>query len=81
MKNSLYIGKIAGINIFLHWTFPIIILWIIFSNLRRGLNAEQVTWSVVFILILAIDAYFQIQTIKTLVNNGFQVLDTNVALE
>jgi hypothetical protein len=64
----------------LHWTFPII-FWIIFSNLRRGLNAEQVTWSVVFILVLAIDAYFPIQTIKTLVNNGFQVLDTNVALE
>ncbi len=52
MKNSLFIGKIAGIKIFLHWTFPIIIFWIIFSNLRRGLNAEQVTWSVVFILAL-----------------------------
>jgi len=52
MKNSLFIGKIAGIKIFLHWTFPIIIFWIIFSNLRRGLNAEQVAWSVVFILAL-----------------------------
>ena len=52
MKNSLFIGKIAGIKIFLHWTFPIIIFWIIFSNLSRGLNAEQVTWSVVFILAL-----------------------------
>ena len=52
MKNSLYIGNIAGIKIFMHWTFPIIIFWIIFSNLRRGLNAEQVTWSVIFILAL-----------------------------
>jgi hypothetical protein len=52
MKNSLFIGKIAGIKIFLHWTFPIIIFWIIYSNLRRGLHAEQVTWSFVFILAL-----------------------------
>jgi len=52
MKNSLLVGKIAGIKIFLHWTVPLIVFWIIFSNLRRGLNAEQVTWSVVFILAL-----------------------------
>ncbi len=52
MKNSLYIGKIAGIKILLHWTFPIIIIWIIFSNLRNGLNTEQITWSVLFILAL-----------------------------
>ena len=52
MKNALFIDRIVGIKIFLHWTFPIIIFWIIFSNLRRGLNAEQVTWSVVFILAL-----------------------------
>ncbi len=52
MKNSLYLGKIAGIKILLHWTFPLIIFWIIFSNLRRGLNTEQITWSVIFILTL-----------------------------
>jgi len=52
MKNSLFIGRIAGIKIFIHWTFPIIIFWIIFSNLKMGLNTEQITWSVVFILAL-----------------------------
>lgn len=52
MKNSLYIGKIAGIKIFLHWTFPLIILWIIFTNLRNGSHAGEITWSVVFVLAL-----------------------------
>ncbi len=52
MKNSLFIGKIAGIQIFIHWTFPLIILWIIFSNARKGLNVEQITWSVFFVLTL-----------------------------
>ncbi len=36
----------------MHWTFPIIIFWLIFSNLSRGLNAEQIAWSVIFILSL-----------------------------
>lgn len=52
MKNSLSLGKIAGVNVYIHWTFPIILLWIIFSNLRKGLNTEQITWSVIFILAL-----------------------------
>lgn len=52
MKRSFYIRKIADSKIFLHWRFPLIIFWIIFSNLRRGLNGEQVTWSVVIILAL-----------------------------
>ena len=54
MKNSLFIGRIAGIKLFMHWTFPLIIFWIIFSNLSRGLNTEQVTWAVAFILALFI---------------------------
>lgn len=52
MKNSLSLGKVGGIQVYVHWTFPIILLWIIFSNLSRGLNTEQVTWSVLFILAL-----------------------------
>ncbi|QEH42973.1 site-2 protease family protein [Chitinophaga sp. XS-30] len=52
MKNSLYIGRIAGIQVFIHWTFPIIIFWIIFANLRQGLNSMQITWSVIFVLSL-----------------------------
>lgn len=52
MKSSLYIGKIAGIGLFIHWTFPIIIIWIVISNLRSGLSGEQILWSVLFVLAL-----------------------------
>lgn len=52
MKNALSLGKIAGIQVYIHWTFPIILIWIIFSNLSQGLNMEQITWSVLFILSL-----------------------------
>lgn len=52
MKSSLSLGKIAGIRLYIHWTFPIILIWIIFSNLRSGFSTEQVIWSVLFILSL-----------------------------
>lgn len=50
MKNALYIGTVAGIKIFIHWTFLILIGWIVFSNLSRGLGGEEILWAVVFIL-------------------------------
>lgn len=52
MKNAFSLGKIAGVNVYIHWTFPLIIFWIIFANLRRGFNTEQIIWSVIFILAL-----------------------------
>jgi Zn-dependent protease/CBS domain-containing protein len=52
MKNSLYIGRIAGIKIYIHWTFPLIILWIILANSGRGMTSMQISWLVLFILAL-----------------------------
>ena len=50
MKNALYLGTVSGIKIFIHWTFLILIGWIVFSNLNRGLNGTEILWSVLFIL-------------------------------
>lgn len=50
MKGSVRIASIAGIKIFIHWTFLILIAYIIYSNYRRGYNAEQIGWSVLFVL-------------------------------
>lgn len=52
MKRALSFPKVAGINIYIHWTFLILIIWIIFSNLRAGLTLVQAGWSVLFILSL-----------------------------
>ncbi|MFV8347825.1 site-2 protease family protein [Flavobacterium sp. ZB4P13] len=54
MKGSLKLGKIAGIGIFIHWTFTLLILFIIFVNYKSGQNATQIIWSVVFILTIFI---------------------------
>lgn len=50
MKGSFKIGSIAGINLFIHWTFAILIAYIIFSSYRAGQNAQQILWSVLFVL-------------------------------
>lgn len=50
MKGSFKLGKVSGIGIFIHWTFTLLILFIIFMNYKSGQNVTQIIWSVVFIL-------------------------------
>lgn len=50
MKGSFKLGNIAGIGVFIHWTFTLLIAFIIYSNYSAGHNVEQIIWSVVFIL-------------------------------
>ncbi len=50
MKGSFKLGNIAGIGVFVHWTFSLLLLFIVFTNYRAGHNTEQILWSVAFIL-------------------------------
>jgi Zn-dependent protease/CBS domain-containing protein len=50
MKDSLYLGSISGIKISVHWTFFILIIWIVISNLGSGLNPQEIAWSTGFVL-------------------------------
>lgn len=50
MKYSLFLGKVAGIRISVHWTFLILIFWIVFANMRSGLTFSEIVWSVIFLL-------------------------------
>lgn len=50
MKWSLYLGKISGIKIFVHWTFLILIGWIFLMHARAGHDFSEGLWGVIFIL-------------------------------
>lgn len=50
MKGTFKLGKVAGIGLFIHWTFSLLIAFIIFINYRTGYNAVQILWSVIFVL-------------------------------
>jgi Zn-dependent protease len=52
MKWSLKLGTVAGIGIFLHWTFLILIGWIFFSHLGQGHDVGAGLRGVGFILAL-----------------------------
>ena len=38
MKGSLVLGKIGGIKIVVHWTFTLLLLWVLFSTIQQGGN-------------------------------------------
>ena len=50
MKNALYLGSVGGIRIYIHWTFLILIGWIVFNNMRSGANVSEILWSILFVL-------------------------------
>jgi Zn-dependent protease/CBS domain-containing protein len=52
VKNSLNLGRPFGIKLSIHWTFSLLIVWIVFISLRQGLDLYQIVWHVVFILAL-----------------------------
>jgi Zn-dependent protease/predicted transcriptional regulator len=54
MKGSFKLGKIAGIGLFIHWTFSLLILFIAYVNYKAGQNLTQILWSILFILCIFI---------------------------
>ncbi len=50
MKQRLKLGKISGIPLYMHWTFPLLILYFVYDGLSRGMDAVGLMWLVGFIL-------------------------------
>ena len=50
MKWSLSLGRIAGIRILVHWTFVLLLAWIVFSEMGRGSDLQTTLLSVGFVL-------------------------------
>ena len=52
MKSSINLGRIAGIEILVHWTFLILIAWILFRHIGIGHSWETGLVGVLFVLVL-----------------------------
>ncbi len=47
---SLNLGKPFGIRLSVHWTFSLLIVWIVFISVNRGLELGQIIMHILFIL-------------------------------
>ncbi|MCB9082226.1 MAG: site-2 protease family protein [Lewinellaceae bacterium] len=52
MKWSLRIARVQGIDVFVHWTFLILLFWVLLSNLQQGSNVVAALLSLTFILLI-----------------------------
>jgi Zn-dependent protease/CBS domain-containing protein len=50
MKYALSLGKIAGIKVFVHWTFLLLIGWSVYNDVLAGLSLVEMIESILFIL-------------------------------
>lgn len=52
MRRSLKVGTFAGIDVRIHWTFWLLIIWIVLRDIYLGNSLDSTLWSVLFIGLL-----------------------------
>ena len=52
MKGIFKLGKIAGIRIEVHWTFSLLLIWVIFLDIQRGGTTYTALMNIILILLL-----------------------------
>jgi Zn-dependent protease len=52
MKGSIKLLKIKGITIKMHWSFLIILIWIIAANAVQGFTWPNIKWSLIFVVLI-----------------------------
>ena len=57
MKGSFKLGNISGIGVFIHWTFSLLIVYIIYINYRAGYDLLQTSWTIVFVLSIFVTVF------------------------
>lgn len=49
MPSKLRIATLAGIRLYVHWTFSLLVLWIIVTSLRSGAGGVDILWTLLFV--------------------------------
>ena len=52
MKGSLVLGRLGGIEIQVHWTFSLLLIWVLFSTYKQGGDAAMALFNTVLVLVL-----------------------------
>lgn len=57
MKNKLLHFDHRGVHISIHWTFILIIIWLVIANLLTGWNESGWIWSIIMVLSLLVSIF------------------------
>ncbi|MFT6795765.1 MAG: Zn-dependent protease [Maribacter sp.] len=52
MKGILKLGSVSGIKIEVHWTFTLLLVWVVIAELQRGGNLSSSLFSIALLLLL-----------------------------
>lgn len=52
MKGSLVLGKVGGIRIEVHWTFTLLLVWVLFSTLKQGGGMSMALFNMALVVVL-----------------------------
>ena len=52
MKGALKIGRVAGISIEVHWTFTLLLIWVVFLDIQRGGTLASSLMNITLIILL-----------------------------
>ena len=52
MKGSLVLGRVFGIKIQIHWTFSLLLLYVVFLNLQQGMGPQTIVFNIALVLTL-----------------------------
>ena len=52
MKGALVLGRLGGIEIKVHWTFSLLLIWVLFSTLKQGGDTAMAIFNTVLVLVL-----------------------------
>lgn len=52
MKANLSLGRVSGIKFKVHWTFFLLLAWIVFDELKHGGNTKGVLFNLTFIIVV-----------------------------
>lgn len=52
MKGSLLLGRVGGVKIEIHWTFSLLLAWVLFSTFQQGGDMRMAIFNAVLVMVL-----------------------------
>jgi Zn-dependent protease len=79
MKYALYLGRILGVKIYIHWTFVFLIAWVVITGLENDAPGKSVLW--ISLLIVAVFSCVILHELShAVVARRFNILTKHITL-